>query len=164
MKCNSCGAIGSSANTKCDFCGFVFPNNESTLASTASQVAAPQISFAKDSLNLITELNSTKSSGFSWWAFLFPIGYLFGYEAIDNGKKVAVVMLIPAIIISLIGYLSYRLSNLGDGINFIWVIFISYLIATRTHTLIIKGGSFNLTKGIMYQLGFYVLMIIIAAI
>lgn len=166
MKCNTCGAIGPANKSKCDFCGSEFEKTGAagTISGVANQVAGTQISFAKDSLNLVSELNTTPTSGFSWWAFCFPIAYLFGYGAIENGKKVAVVMLIPILIISLLMYLSMRLAGLADALNYIWEFFISYLIATRTHALVVKEVNYNLGVGIGSQVLFFIIGAIIMAL
>lgn len=166
MKCNSCGAIGAANKTRCDFCGTEFSKVgvENSVAAVANQVAGTQISFAKDSFNFIGELNSTAPSGFSLWAFCFPIGYLFGYGANENGKKVAVVMLIPLVIISLLMYLSMRLAGFANAIDFLWVLFVSYLVSTRTHALVVKGGKYNLGIGLVSQILFILASYVIMSI
>ena len=163
MKCNTCGAIGPANKRKCEFCGSEVENSGTagTIAGVANQVAGTQISFAKDSLNLVSELNTTPTSSFSWWAFFFPIAYLFGYGAIVNGKKVAVVMLIPVLIVSLLMYLSMRLAGIANALDYIWVLFISYLVATRTHALVVKEVNYNIGIGIGSQVLFFIASVII---
>lgn len=156
MKCNACGAIGSAGKSKCEFCGAAMSSGSSTV-DVANQVAGPQISFAKDSLNLITELNSTAASGFKIWAFLFPIAYLFGYGANENGKKLLTVILLPVLAMSILWYLSPRLASALDAVTTLWVLFVSYLVATRTHALVKMGGQFSMGAGVAYQIGFILL-------
>jgi hypothetical protein len=166
MKCHSCGAIGSPGKPKCDFCG---ANIEATAGSggnaigeTINTMAAPQVSFVKDTINLVGEINSTPSSGFNLMAFLFPVAYLWGYGAFDNAKKVAATTLIPALVISILGYLSLRLANMLDIVATIWVFFVAYLVSTRTHALIVKGSqSYNLGAGILAQVAFVFIYYII---
>ena len=166
MKCNSCGAIGSSQKTICEFCGVDMKADTSSGANSVGNVintvAAPQVTFAKDSLNLVSEINSTPSSGFNVWAFLFPIGYLWGYDADENTKKVAVTLLIPALIVSLLGYFSYSLMNFAHSLAFLWGIFVSYLVSTRTHVLVVKDGrTFKLGKGILAEIIYLILAVLI---
>lgn len=162
MKCQSCGAIGSPGKSKCDFCGASIDGGSA--GNTLNTVAAPQVSFINDTLNLVGEINSTPSSGFNLWAFFFPVAYLWGYGAQDNAKKVAATTLIPILIISIVGYLSLNLANALNVLATVWVFFISYLVSTRTHALVVKGGNYNTGAGILAQVIFIVLYYIILSL
>ena len=167
MKCQSCGAIDSPGKTKCDFCGANFQElaNGTTnpLGDAINTAAAPQVTFVKDTLNLVGEINSTPSSGFNFIAFLFPVAYLWGYGAKENAKKVAATTLIPLLIISIIGYLSFRLGNMLSVVATIWVFFVSYLVSTRTHALVVKNGqTYDLSAGILSQIAFVIIYYLIA--
>ena len=164
MKCHSCGAIGSPGKSKCEFCGAIPPasSNGNAVGDAINSVAAPQVSFVKDTINLVGEINATPSSGFNFMAFLFPVAYLWGYGAFDNAKKVAATTLIPALVISILGYLSLRLANMLDIVATIWVFFVAYLVSTRTHALMVKGSqSYNLGAGILAQVAFVFIYYII---
>jgi len=183
MKCHSCGAIGSPGKANCEFCGAAFvlmqAGREAPRAPQAPQAAprsavsveepkvevdtsapagnkfvAPQISFVKDTLNLISELHTTAKSGFNIWAFFFPVAYLFGYGASDNAKKVAATCLIPQFILAIVAYISWRLTNALDVVAAIWFIYVCYLVSTRTHALVVKGVPYNMTTGILAQVAF----------
>lgn len=166
MKCLSCGAIGSPRKPKCDFCGAEIKapadSSVSAIGETINTMATPQVSFVKDTINLVGEINSTPSSGFNFMAFLFPVAYLWGYGAFDNAKKVAATTLIPALVISILGYLSLSLASMLDVIVTIWVFFVAYLVSTRTHALIVKGSQpYNLGAGILAQVAFVFIYYII---
>jgi hypothetical protein len=166
MKCNSCGAISGPNKLKCEFCGADqrSPTTGNGITSSLSAAGAPQVTFVKDTLNLVGELNGTTSSGFNIWAFLFPVAYLFGYDSNDNGKKVAATTLIPALVLSIVMYLSFQLANALNVLIFIWVIFVSYLVATRTHALVVKTTKFNLGKAILAQVLFSILYVVILSL
>ncbi len=165
MKCNSCGAINNAGKMKCDFCGSEIASaQDRSGVDVLTTMAKPQISYVQDTLNLITELNSTPSSGFKFWAFLFPVPYLWGYGSNDNAKKVALTSLLPALIVSIIGYFSYDLAGMLDAIAFLWSLFVSYLVSTRTHALLNKGSTYNLGAGIVALIVFVVLYALIMAL
>lgn len=191
MKCHSCGAIGSPGKANCEFCGAAFVlmqagreaprapqapqaapraavSPEETVvdvgnsAPTGNTFATPQISFVKDTLNLIGELHATTKSGFNIWAFFFPVAYLFGYGASDNAKKVAATCLIPQFILAILAYISWRLTNALDVVAAIWFLYVCYLVSTRTHALVVKGVPYNMTTGILAEIVFIFVYYIIA--
>ena len=128
-------------------------NNDNTVV-VANKPVQPQVTFIRDAFNLIGELHSTAKSSFNIWAFLFPVAYLFGYSAGDNAKKVAATCLIPQFILAIVAYISWRITNALDVVAVIWFIYVSYLVATRTHALVVKGIPYNMTKGILVQVAF----------
>ena len=186
MKCHSCGAIGSPGKADCEFCGAAFvlmqagseaprasasapqapPSASSSTesattpaanaAASVNKIVQPQISFIKDTFNLISELHATVKSGFNIWAFIFPVAYLFGHGASDNAKKVAATCLIPQFILAIVAYISWRLTNALDVVAAIWFIYVCYLVATRTHALVVKGASFNMGAAVLAQVVFTV--------
>ena len=184
MKCHSCGAIGSPGKADCDFCGAAFvlmqagrevprpsanapqaaprpaTSTESVTtpvenaAASVNKAVQPQISFVKDTLNLISELHATEKSGFNIWAFIFPVAYLFGHGAADNAKKVAATCLIPQFILAIVAYISWRLTNALDVVAAIWFIYVCYLVSTRTHALVVKGAPFKMGAAVLAQVIF----------
>ena len=152
MKCNNCGAIISANARSCEFCGSEVKSETSEVG--AALANAPQVSFMKDSLNFISEINQSPSSGFKLWAFIFPIAYVYGYGAIENTKKLAALLIIPALIVGVVFYLIPNLWNFGNVVLWIWVIFVSYLVSTRTHALVNKSSSFNIGKAIVVEILF----------
>jgi len=127
-----------------------------------NRIVAPQISFVKDTLNLISELHATPSSGFKIWAFIFPVAYLYGYGAKDNAKKVASTSLIPQFILGIVAYLSYKLAGVLDVAAAIWFFYVCYLVSTRTHALVVKGTDYNMSSGIIAQVIYTIAFLLIS--
>lgn len=162
MKCIACGAINSHVKTKCDFCGSAaVADPEKSGSEDITNVVKPQITNVQDTLNLVTELNNTPSTGFNIWAFLFPIAFLWGYGATDNAKKVALTSIIPTILVSIVGYLSLKLAGAMNAIAVLWIFFVSYLVSTRTHVLMNKGASYNMGAGIVAQIAYIIIFFLI---
>lgn len=156
MKCGACGAINGSSVQSCDFCAtdlYAAANAvRHAQAGTSIAVASvPQVTFVKDSLKLIEELNKSPAGGFNWKAFLFPIGFLAGYNADDNAKKVATVILIPTFILSMLMYVGGSITGLFSVVFYVWGFFVSYLVATRTQALARTSQSFNLGRAIGFH-------------
>lgn len=165
MKCGACGAINGSSTQECDFCqtnlyAAASPGVQAQVG--ASLAAAPQVTFVKDAVKLIEELNKTPSRGFNIWAFLFPIGYLAGYNADDNAKKVATVILIPTFILSMLMYVSDAF--LFSIVFYAWALFVSYLIATRTQSLARVGTPFSLGRAAGFHTVYLLLYYFILAL
>jgi hypothetical protein len=167
MKCQSCSAIVSAGKTECEFCGAATtaPANTATPGDTVNNTPVPQVSFVQDAFNLIGEINSTPSKGFNFLAFLFPVAYLWGYGAHDNAKKVAANTLVPALVVSLLAYLSYRLANNINILATLWVLFVSYLVSTRIHVLAkTEGKAYDLGGGVVAQIVFVLVYYLIMAL
>jgi hypothetical protein len=169
MKCGTCGAINGSSVRQCDFCQTALYGSSagaslSQLGGAVSSMGAPQVTFLQDALKLIGEINQTQASGFKVWAFIFPIGYLAGYGSDENAKKVASVILVPTLLLAIVGYLSSSLSNALSVVLFVWTIFVSYLVATRTSSLAKIGGSFALGKAVGFNVAYVILYWVILAL
>lgn len=135
------------------------PENNST---HPNKVVPPQISFVKDTLNLIGELHATPSNGFKLWAFIFPVAYLYGYGAADNAKKVASTSLIPQFILGIVAYMSYQLAGVLNIAAAIWFFYVCYLVSTRTTALVVKGTTYNMTSGIVAQVLYTIAFLLIS--
>jgi hypothetical protein len=136
------------------------PSEKETIRS--NRLVAPQISFVQDTLNLISELHATPSSGFKIWAFIFPVAYLYGYGAKDNAKKVASTSLIPQFILGIVAYLSYKLAGVLDVAAAIWFFYVCYLVSTRTHALVVKDATYNMSAGIIAQVMYTIAFLLIS--
>lgn len=145
MKCNSCGAINSSSITKCEFCG------TDLYTAGVEKTGHIPVTFFEDSLNLIKELSKTPSVGFNWWAFFFPVAFLGGYGGKANAQKIALVILIPVLAFSLIGYVSYRAANLIALVSLCWTFYVSYMVATRQSQMVKKERPFDMTTAIIFE-------------
>ena len=162
MKCIACGAINSSVKPKCDFCGSAtVADPEKSGSDAITNVVKPQLTNVQDTLNLVTELNNTPSTGFNIWAFVFPVAFLWGYGDTDNAKKVALTSIIPTILVSIVGYLSLNLAGAMNAIAVLWIFFIAYLVSTRTHVLMNKGASYNMGAGIVSQIVYIIIFFLI---
>ncbi len=135
-----------------------------TQASTDEESAADQDSgsFIDGPINLIKELRETDSGGFKLWAFLFPVGFLYSYNSREEAKNIALSILIPTLVLSLAFYvLPAGLFMIGDALMWIWVVYVSYLVSTRSNALVADGASYDLKDGVLSQLAFAVVSSII---
>ena len=104
------------------------------------------------SFKLIGDLRKAKSEGFNLWAFLFPIGYLYSHLSVENTKKIALAVLIPTLVLSIAFYfLPYSLFVIGDILLFIWFVYVSYLVGTRSSVLVSEGSEADIGKGVLAQ-------------
>lgn len=164
MKCGSCGAIGSSASNECDFCGNTLratqsPGSGSPIGGSAGSGgelnADSFIGYVKDSLAMVQDLNKSPSKGFSWWAFFFPVPFLWGYGANDNAKSVATVVLVPAIALWVISRLFGNVDILNLAL-FAWVVYVSFMVATRVEVLVKQDKPFDVGGAIVAGLVYFV--------
>ena len=135
-----------------------------TQASTDEESAADKDSgsFIDAPINLIKELRETDSGGFKLWAFLFPVGFLYSYNSREEAKNIALSILIPTLVLSLAFYvLPAGLFMIGDALMWIWVVYVSYLVSTRSNALVADGASYDLKDGVLSQLAFGVVSYII---
>ena len=135
-----------------------------TQASTDEESAADQDSrsFIDGPINLIKELRETDSGGFKLWAFLFPVGFLYSYNSREEAKNIALSILIPTLVLSLAFYvLPAGLFMIGDALMWIWVVYVSYLVSTRSNALVADGATYDLKDGVLSQLAFAVVSYII---
>ena len=131
-----------------------------TQASTDEESAADQDSgsFIDGPINLIKELRETDSGGFKLWAFLFPVGFLYSYNSREEAKNIALSILIPTLVLSLAFWvLPAVLFMIGDALMWIWVVYVSYLVSTRSNALVAVGATYDLKDGVLSQLAFAVL-------
>ncbi len=104
------------------------------------------------SFKLIDDMRNAESGGFKLWAFLFSIGYLYSHSAVENTKKIALATLIPTLVLSIAFYfLPYSLYVLGDALMFVWVIYVSYLVGTRSTMLVSEESEADIGKGVLAQ-------------
>lgn len=162
MKCGTCGAIGSSAAAACDFCGNQLASTQA--AGSGAPAAGVKLNFdpnefgtyVKDSVAMLGDLRSSPSSGFRWTAFFFPIGYLWGYGAEANAKRVALLLLLPLLLVwvirSLVGS-EYTLSLQGFLLfaGWFWSLYVAYMVATRTDVLRSSAKPFNTGAAVVVQ-------------
>lgn len=169
MKCGACGAIGSSSQTKCDFCGNNLVSSVETNVAAASgatgaplgQEASRFTNYVKDSLNLIQELSRSPSGGFNIWAFFFSVPYLWGYGARDNAKSVATVLIVPQILAKLlIWFFGYSIAGPVFLAQIVWTIYVSWLVSTRVRLLTRTDQAYDWGQGILA----FVVMAVISSI
>lgn len=154
MKCPSCGAINSASLKECEFCSAEL-QPQTGPAGEALPLPA-QVSFAQDALNLFGELNSAKSSGFNFLAFLFPIAFLFGYGAKETAKKLGLIILLPVVVEGILSRASLMLSIVLGYAVLGWVIYLSVLVATRTPSLVKKDNKFDMGQAVLAQFVYFV--------
>ena len=161
MKCPSCEAINSASRKDCEFCSAAL--QPQTGPAGEALPAPAQVSFAQDALNLFGELNSTKSSGFNFLAFLFPIAYLFGYGAKDTTQKLGLIILVPVLVESILSRLSLMAAVVLGYAVLGWVIYLSVLVATRTQALVNKNNKFDMGQAVVAQV-VYIIAYVIASL
>lgn len=174
MKCQSCGAIVAATAESCEFCGTSLQQQpaspppaktagtQTTSAPSSNAVATQKkVGFAEDALNLIKELKETESNRMNWWAFFFPVAFLAGYSAKESAKKIAVVVLIPVLVMSIIRYLSFSLAGAISVANLVWVIYVYYLVSTRQERMVSKDKPFETGTAILYQIVFAIIYVIL---
>lgn len=158
MKCGACGAIGSSSQRTCEFCGNNLVGSvEPGVAAASGATGAPLgeeasrfTNYVKDSLNLIKELSRSPSGGFNIWAFFFAVPYLWGYGARDNAKSVATVLIVPQILAKiLIWFLGYRIAGAVFLAQIIWTIYVSWMVSTRVRLLTRTDQAYDWGQGIL---------------
>ena len=168
MKCIGCGAIVSASNVSCEFCGASYASKSPDVADAARPEGARttrEISEFEDALNLIKELGDTPSKGFKWWALFFPIAYLFGFGSKANAIKVSLVILAPVAALSIGAYFfTDALYQVLDLVIAGWTIYLSYLVASRSHALVKEGSTFDIGRGLVGQLVYLVVYFIIVSI
>lgn len=168
MKCQSCGAIVAATAERCEFCGtslhnVTAPPAKKETAQTSSApantqvVAKAKVGFAEDALNLIKELKETETNKINWWAFFFPVAFLAGYAAKESAKKIAVVVLIPVLVMSIIRYLSFSLAGAISVASLVWTIYVYYLVSTRQERMVSKDKPFETGTAIVYQILFAII-------
>jgi hypothetical protein len=124
------------------------------IAEDEKNISYSEISYFHDTLNLIKELQVTPKSSFNWKAFFFPVAYLYGFGASDNAKKVATTTLVPLFVLAVISHSSQSLAGFFGVVMIIWNLYISYLIGTRSHALVVPNKKYNLPLGIVVQVIF----------
>ncbi len=149
MKCPSCGAINSASLKDCEFCSAELQPQTGPAGETLPPPAP--VSFAQDALNLFGEMNSAKSSGFNFLAFLFPIAFLFGYGAKETAKKLGLIILVPVLVESILSRLSLMAAVVLGYAVLGWVIYLSVLVATRTPSLVKKDNKFDMGQAVVAQ-------------
>lgn len=163
MKCGSCGAIGSSASSQCDFCGNrlgatqVSGSGESSGGNANELNPNAFVGYVKDSLAMVQDLNKSPSKGFNWWAFFFPVPFLWGYGASDNAKSVATVLLVPAAAVWLLSRLFWNWDIL-DLAWFAWAVYVSFMVATRVDVLAKRDKTFDVGGAIVAGLVYSILI------
>ena len=167
MKCNTCKAIISSSSNHCEFCGEKITksvkstDNDNSSVNPKIQSNKSSISFSEDAMNLVRELRETDSQGFNWWAFFFPVAFLSGHGNKDNAKKIAIVVLIPVLVLSIIKYLVPSLFSLLNILTIVWTIYVYYLVATRYSKMTKESLNFDLPTALVYQFLFIVIYLVI---
>jgi len=172
MKCQSCGAIVAASADACEFCGTSMSVSNSvkmkskseehtSLSSTSdnnlSSTIQKKVSFAEDSFNLISELKETEKNPFNWLAFFFPVAFLAGYGSTESAKKIALVILIPVLVMSIVKEFSYSLASSISVAIFVWTFYVDYLVSTRQDKMTKKDKPYNLGAGILYQVIFIII-------
>ena len=172
MKCQSCGAIVAASADTCDFCGTSLSASnavkmksksvEHTSSSSSSDnnlgsTIQKKVSFAEDSFNLISELKETEKNPFNWLAFFFPVAFLAGYGSRESANKIALVILIPVLVMSIVKEFSYSLASSISVAIFVWTFYVDYLVSTRQEKMTKKDKPYNLGAGILYQVIFIII-------
>ena len=163
MKCGSCGAIGSVANINCQFCGNqlakIKPNTGNKLTKEVSKEKIGALSsYVQDSMNMVQDLAKTPSSQFNIWAFLFPVSYLWGYGARDNAKSIATVIIAPQMIIWVVSIFITSLATLLAVGQFLWTIYVHFMVSTRLEALTSRDKEYALVDGILVTVAYLVIL------
>ena len=131
------------------------PNVEENTSASTDKNDSGRIDFvelAKSSFDLIGEMRSSQSQGFRWWAFLFPVGFLYSHGQDKTSYKAALVILIPTLVLSIAFYfLPLGLYSLGDFLLLVWTVYVAYMIATRAKQLVDDDSKADVGKGIIAQ-------------
>jgi hypothetical protein len=163
MKCGSCGAIGSVANINCQFCGNqlakIKPNTDNKLTKEVGKEKIGALSsYVQDSMNMVQDLGKTPSSQFNILAFLFPVSYLWGYGARDNAKSIATVIIAPQIIIWVVSIFVTSLATLLVVGQFIWTIYVHFMVSTRLEALTSRDKEYAFVEGILVTVAYLVIL------
>ena len=90
------------------------------------------------------------------------MGFLYSYNSREEAKNVALSILIPTLVLSLAFWvLPAGLFMIGNALMWIWVVYVSYLVSTRSNALVADGASCDLKDGVLSQLAFAVVSYII---
>jgi hypothetical protein len=172
MKCGACGAIGSSSQTVCEFCGNkLAATAEAAVVSPSGTPVAPLtadpnkfVNYVKDSVNLIQELSRSPSGGFNLAAFFFSVPYLWGFGAKDNAKSVATVLIVPMVAVKvLVWLLGLRIALLALIVQGVWNIYVSWMVSTRSRLLARTDQSYDWGQGILALIVFGVISSILGS-
>jgi len=103
---------------------------------------------AQSSFELVKTLKTAQSSGFKFWALLFPVGFLYAHNQDEYGKKVALAILIPTLVLSIAFYfMPLELYAIADFVLLIWAIYVAFLVSTRVPHLVSEGSHYSFGRG-----------------
>ena len=167
MKCGSCGAIGSPANSKCEFCDNNLLATKSEVVGNAGGVNMEHkvgnfSAYVQGSLSMVQDLRKSPSSGLKFWALLFPVAYLWGYGARENAKNVATVIIAPQILIWIVSFIITDLALLLSIGQFLWTAYVHFMVATRIDVLTKRDNEYSFLSGLVAGIIYYIVLNIFA--